>query len=326
MDGKKIIKLRKRTLITSIIVSAVIFIPIVVMLITTAIGPKEISGSALLDEQVIRYMGNDYLYVGFADDVKSGRCIKRGLFESYYLNEGGREYIIRSSLHERHIFKREDLIENRYKLLSRSSENVITYEDDMLVINGDEYRLIDTFDRFEGRRLNYECYCSVGKVSFKSELLDVCPFENDYDCNFVCIQDDSFIVYVFAKTDVNMDAYTAGDASKVTSFYVNTKDYGNIKYDNPDVVSVLKSLRNHESSILYSDVFDYRPQGEYLFFDLIFDDLPICYKCRINITLCDDGVYYIIEDGTQDCYNLYKVSDDFMEKVLCDFSEELPSD
>lgn len=168
----------------------------------------------------------------------------------------------------------------------------------------------------------FEPDCFVGNVSFNSQQLGVNIFKDDYDCNFVYIQDDAFVIYVFAKTDVDMDAYKAADVSKLTSFYVNFKDYGNIRYDNPDVVSVLKSLRNHESSALYSDVFDYRPQGEYLFFDLIFDDLPICYKCRINITLCDDGVYYNIEDSTDDRYNIYKVTDDLTEDALCDFYEE----
>lgn len=327
MSDKKIFGISKGTFITAVIVLCIILIAPICLIYESAVGPKEITDSALLDEQVIRYKGNDYYYVGSKNsDIKSGRCIKYGMFEQYYLNEGGNEYIIRSSLHERHIFKREDLLENIYKLAKRGSENSIMYEDNKLIINGEEYKLIDTFDKFEGRTIFYELYCSIGKVSFNSQTVDVDVFKDDFDCNFMCIEDNSFMCYVFAKTDVDMDAYMANDVSKVTSFYVNTKDRGNKKYDNSDVLNALKSLRVHDGTFLCGDIYDCRPQGERIFFDLIFDDLPVCYKCRINVTLSDDGVYYNIEDGTQDCYNIYKVSDSAIENAVRSFAEEFSQD
>lgn len=92
------------------VVLCIVFIVVVISAMAVkhyAVGPRYINDSAVLKEQVIYYKGNEYVYYGsgkYNSDIKSGKCIKKSLFETYYLGEGGDEYLIRSQLHERDLY------------------------------------------------------------------------------------------------------------------------------------------------------------------------------------------------------------------------------
>lgn len=75
------------------------------------IGPRYTNKSPLLNEQQIYYCFHKYDYVGSAMNIKSGIPIRYGLFEHIYLAEDKKGCIISAQLHERNLFKREDLIE-----------------------------------------------------------------------------------------------------------------------------------------------------------------------------------------------------------------------
>lgn len=102
-------KAKNKKLTAVVICIAVIAVIVSAMLIKHfAVGPRFINDSAVLKEQVIYYKGNEYVYDGYANsDIKPGKCIKNGLFEAYYLGEGGDEYLIRSQIHERFLYVKD---------------------------------------------------------------------------------------------------------------------------------------------------------------------------------------------------------------------------
>ncbi len=85
-----------------------------------AIGPRQLDvGTAEVYEQRVYYKFHTYKCVGWTmggnNTIKSGRCIKYGLFACYYSARGSERnrYIIRKELHERFVFEREDFIDAR---------------------------------------------------------------------------------------------------------------------------------------------------------------------------------------------------------------------
>lgn len=323
MTDEKVKKIRKKSAVIAIICVVVLAIPILAMLKNLIIGPRYINDSALLNEQVIYYKFNNYHYVSGGSDVKSDRCIKRGLFEHLYLSEDG-DYIISSQLHERYIFKREDLIEHIYKLYR--DDNEITYHNDgngeYLDINGEKYLLLDKSGRGSAE-FYYDLYVSCGTVDFYSNELEVYMLKDDYQGDFVLMFDsDTFMDYIFTKADVDMNAYNTLDSNLITAYNlhgtVNHKSFGNIKDNDEKVVNALKELKSSDAPPI-GDIFDCRPSGNYLYFDLIYSDLPILHKDRLNIIIDDNNdVYYLSDDSPE----IYMVSDEDTKNVFITLIEQ----
>lgn len=96
-------KKRKRILIIAVVL---IIVPIGWHYL---IGPRDVSESAEMSQQKIYYMGNEYHCVswklGAKTDVKINKCIRYGVFESYYLTDTP-GYIVRKGWQERNVYKR----------------------------------------------------------------------------------------------------------------------------------------------------------------------------------------------------------------------------
>ncbi len=316
-DNLKIKKIKKKSAVIAVICIIVIAIPVLAMLKNLIIGPRYVNDSALLKEQVIYYKFNNYHYVSGADNVESGRCIKHGLFENLYLSKGSDDYIINSQLHERYVLKREDLIENIYRLYK--SDNEITYHSNSsggyLDINGEKYLFLDSVDRVSGLYF-YESYVSCGTVDYNSKQLNVYLLKGDYQCDFVIVSDEyTFTDYIFTRAQVDMDAYNALDSELITAYamrgLVNHKSFGNIRDNEEIVVNALKELKSSDA-VPIGNVLEYRPPGEHLYFDLIYSDLPILHKDRINITVSDDTVYYNFDNSL----DVYVISDEETAQVF----------
>lgn len=324
MTDEKVKKIKKKSAVIAIICVVVLAIPIFAMLKNLIIGPRYIGDSPVLKEQVIYYKFNNYHYVSGESGIKSDKCIKRGLFEHLYLSEGG-DYIISSQLHERYIFKREDLMEyNIYELYK--DDNKITYHNDSngeyLDINGEKYSLLDKSGRGSGE-FYYDLYVSCGTVDYNSKELEVYLLKDDYQGDFVLMFDsDTFMDYIFTKADVDMNAYNALDGSLITTYSldgtINHRSFGNIKDNDEKVVNALKELKSSDAPPI-GDIFDCRPSGDGLYFDLIYSDLPILHKDSLNIVVDDNNyVYYCSDDSPE----IYMVSDENTKNVFITLIEQ----
>lgn len=291
----KIKSQRQKSII--IVLIAVCVIVSAVLIKHFAIGPRYINDSALLDERVVYYMGNNYHYCGFASsDYKSGKCIKCGLFESFYLVKGSNDYIINSQLHERFLYIKKDKIKNKYRL--NETDNDINYENNKLSVNGEEYILLDTIDKSTGDYL-FEEYVSCGTVVLNSKELNVSLLKGDYDCDFLSVFDrDTFMNYIFTRKSVDMSAYNADDYTKITGCFYYAYNKGKQFSNDEKVINTIKKLTLNEDASIYCSVYEYNPDGEKLYLDLIYGDLPICKSNRLNVCINGNTVYYSFENAS----------------------------
>lgn len=307
MTEKKAKKIKKISLVIALICFCSIVLPLAKYYI---IGPRYLGDSPVLNEQVIYYKFNKYYYDGYAtSDIKSGKCIANRFFETFYLSQAdGDDYIINSQLHERFLYKREDLIDNIFKLGFEDLPISYNYDENggFIDVDGDKYSFLVTNDRGLNE-YNYSTYISVGSVNFNSKQLGVYTLKDDYNCDFLCVCDsDAWMDYIFTKIEVDENAFYAKDPQSITSCVIrgqaNFKAYENAVFtDESLVIDALKKLKSDDTVKTYfSD--SWITDAEHLYIDLVYGNLPVCKTDKICITFKNDEVYYMPDDMSSEIY------------------------
>lgn len=114
------------------IIASFLIIFVILPLISFAIGPRSLPNAKGAEGEIygqrIYYMFHTYRCVGWTmggshTNLKSGICIRPGLFSYYYTAKGNPDFIIVKQLHERLIFKREDKIIHNYTIPKSENDN-----------------------------------------------------------------------------------------------------------------------------------------------------------------------------------------------------------
>lgn len=114
------------------IIASFLIIFVILPLISFAIGPRSLPDAKGAEGEIygqrVYYMFHTYRCVGWTmggshTNLKSGICIRPGLFSNYYTAKGKPDFIIVKELHERFIFEREDKIIHNHAISKSESDH-----------------------------------------------------------------------------------------------------------------------------------------------------------------------------------------------------------
>lgn len=180
-----------------------------------AIGPRDISESAEMSQQKIYYMGHEYGCVGWKlgpkVDVKTDKCIRYGVFESYYTTDTS-GYIVRKEWQERLVFKRQDKIQNGNVYEQPEDDAVEKAElhgygkDSYIEFNRDKYLYLFESD-CDNEDLQYEIFSNFGSIAGESLSGHFSRLKCDYNLDFLVLSRvyDGGGVIIYTKLDLTYD-------------------------------------------------------------------------------------------------------------------------
>ena len=197
-----------------IIVSFLILF-VILPLISFAIGPRALPNAEGMEGEIygqrVYYMFHTYRCVGWTmggshTNLKSGICIRPGLFSYYYTAKGNPDFIIVKQLHERLVFEREDKIIHSHAIPKSQSDD---YDEN-------KRKILSCTFRCDGKSV----ICNDDKIIALLNVLESKEdiFIENYSRNYIGNGEDDHIVQLCLSYG-NRDRYRNFIVSSESVFY-----------------------------------------------------------------------------------------------------------
>ena len=282
-----------------------------------------INNSPSLEEQMVYYKFHTYNYVRGGNSIKSGICIRPGIFESYYKGVGSDEFIIKTSIHERFVFRRTDKIVNLYEPYDDNSKPVYFKNENgsFIKFNDEEYKYLVT-NNLGIPEYSFSKYTELDLIDYNGKELGIYRLEYDYSLDYICVYDiEAHCEYVFTKTDMTEDKlkeiYGSGEITGYSmSGSFNTSVFERVEGNEQIVLDALTKLKNDENvKTPYDGSID---SNGHMSFLLKYNDIPISVKDKMFFRFADGELYYYPDDMSPD---MYLITDDEIKNVLMNIFE-----